>query len=221
MSWQNNNFGFEAPTPEEIEIERQRLRRRKLKSLGIPQKYLDSNIEGLRAVIESSKEGPLSSLPSNIEGEVAKSMGFKGKNFKNAWRGFKHNVGQHREKLRLKQEQEDLRRQEILAIIEAEREALRAEYAREQAERNAIQAIRNREQAMRNELERVQRELKPSYLKAAAAIKFEENKRKSRKARGKNNYGFSMFSKENSPSKGTKVNKRNKTKERNTLRKKK
>ena len=218
MSWQNNNMGM---TPEQEEMMRQRQRRRKLTSLGVPKNYLDSNIEGLQAAIETSKEGPLASLPTNIEGEVVKSMGFKGKNFKNAYSRFKTNVGKHRNTLRLKKEQENLRRQEMIAFIEAEREAIRAQLAREQAENNARQAALNKQQFIRNELKRVQRELQPSYLKAAQSVKREENKRKSRKARGRNNYGFSMFSKETSSSNntGVKVNKRNKTKARNTLRK--
>lgn len=220
MSWEND-YVLDLTPEEEIRLT-ERQRRHRLEELGIPRKYWNSNITGLKSIIESSKEGTVrNAFPENMESEVLTSMGFKGKSFKNAWKKLGNNVAAHREVLRLQQEEQNLRRNEEIALIEANLAEERAELAREQANRNARQAILNRELAMRDELKRIHRELQPGYIKASKNINREQQRKQSRKARGKN-YNRYVFTqnkkKKNVNNSATKVNKRHKTRARNTQR---
>lgn len=230
MSWENN-IGFTPENEKKVALmsaaEQEKLaltrRRERLRNLGIPEEYLNSNIEGLKAIIESSKEGPLAKLPLNIEGQLVKSMGFKkGHHFKNAWEKLKENTIKEREEQRLKREKNERLQQEVRNAFEAERIALREEIAAEQAVRNARQAIINRERAQRNLYRNIHRRLQPDYIKAAKEVNREIQRNKSRKARGKNSYMFGTLfrNKKKSINNTKKVNKRFKTKERNSRRKK-
>jgi hypothetical protein len=158
-----------------------------------------------------------------MESEVLKSMGFKGKNFKNAWRKFEKNVKTHRATLKQQREEQNLREQEEIAAINAmlrnRRIARELEEQQLQEERNRRQAIINREQRMRNELQRINRELQPNYIEVSKRLNREEQKRKSRKARGKNYNRYTTKSRQNSSPNTPRTNKRNKTRARNTLRK--
>lgn len=210
MSWENDYVLDLSPEEEARLTERQR--RRRLKEQGIPREYLNSNIKGLKSVIESSKQGPLAALPPNVEGIVANYMGFRGKNFPNAWQRFGNNVAAQRELRRLQEEEQELRRLEEIAIIEAAAAAAREEIAREQAERNARLAILKRKQNMNNELARIHRELQPNYIAASKRVNLEEQRRKSRRARGKNHNRYTTQSRQNSSPNAPRTNKRNKTK---------
>ena len=128
MSWENNNVEIDPKILEKLLTTEKRDKRKKI---GIPNEYLNSNIKTLVESVKSGKNGPLASLPPDMETVVLKSLGFPGnKNFKGTLKHIKNSMKKHEKK----------QQNQIKAWREAENKWIKNREGQRRAEENARRA---------------------------------------------------------------------------------